>query len=517
MKRCFAYIRVSTARQGEQGSSLQEQRSAIESYARKNNLTITRWYEEIETAAKLGRRVFGRMLSDIKRHDVNGIVIHKIDRSARNLKDWAAVGELSDSGVEVHFAHESLDLRSRGGRLAADVQAVVAADYIRNLRDEVKKGFYGRLKQGFYPLPAPLGYIDKGAGVAKEIDPVRGPLIREAFVLYASGDFSFVSLPAELAKRGLRNRRGRIIPRNSIATILHNPFYAGLIRIRRTGELFEGNHTRLISKALFDDVQRRSSAKTNLRGRSHDFLLRRLLRCASCGATLVGELQKEKVYYRCHTRACAGSSIREDDYLLAARQVLTALCFDENDFGDLRDELHSFREEWLTSAEARNQQIRHSLLVCDDRLAKLTDAYVDGLIERNLFDLRKASLFDEKLHLKTQLERSQNGRSVPDTLQAILERAQTALFMFESGIASEKRELLRSLTSNLRLDQKTPVITLRPVYKAISEVAENRCGGPSRAMYRTAIDRLIGLLSHQDDSTLEAVSSRTTPQSPHLH
>lgn len=75
---------------------------------------------------------------------------HKIDRGARNLKDWANLGDLIDGGVEVHFAHESLDMNSRGGRLSADIQAVVAADFIRNLRQETRKGFYGRLKQGIY-------------------------------------------------------------------------------------------------------------------------------------------------------------------------------------------------------------------------------------------------------------------------------------------------------------------------------------------------------------------------------
>lgn len=50
-----------------------------------------------------------------------------------------------------------VDLHSRGGRLSADIQSVVAADYVRNLREEAKKGIYGRLKQGFYPMRAPIG------------------------------------------------------------------------------------------------------------------------------------------------------------------------------------------------------------------------------------------------------------------------------------------------------------------------------------------------------------------------
>src|SRR5438046_4931287 len=137
-----------------------------------------------------------------------GIILHKLDRGARNLKDWTEIGELSDQGIEVHFVNESLDLRSRGGRLSADIQAVVSADYIRNLREETRKGFYGRLKQGLYPLPAPLGYLDMGKGKLKELDPERAPLVRKAFELYGSARHNLDGLVEDLWQLGLRNRPG---------------------------------------------------------------------------------------------------------------------------------------------------------------------------------------------------------------------------------------------------------------------------------------------------------------------
>lgn len=111
--------------------------------------------------------------SHLRGGKAKGIILHKLDRGARNLRDWAAIGELSDQGVEIHFVNESLDLQSRGGRLSADIQAVVAADYIRNLREETRKGFYGRLKQGLYPLRAPLGYLDQGKGKSYSAFTVR--------------------------------------------------------------------------------------------------------------------------------------------------------------------------------------------------------------------------------------------------------------------------------------------------------------------------------------------------------
>lgn len=208
-KRYFSYVRVSTQRQGQSGTSLTEQQSAIERYARDWNLEITRRFEERETAAKAGRPVFLEMLKELRKGKAHGVVIHKVDRGARNLKDWADLGSLIDSGVEVLFAGESLDLNSRGGRLSADIQAVVASDFIRNLREETKKGIYGRLKQGFYPFPAVVGYLDAGKGNPKRIDSAQAPLVKELFEAYASGECGLVSLAERMYERGLRNKRRR--------------------------------------------------------------------------------------------------------------------------------------------------------------------------------------------------------------------------------------------------------------------------------------------------------------------
>src|SRR5882724_7228853 len=211
----YSYIRVSTVRQGQTGTSLAEQREAIQRYADRWRLPVIQEFEEKETAAKSGRPIFLQMLNALKHGQADGLIIHKIDRGARNLRDWAELGEFIDRGIDVHFANENLDLVSRGGRLSADIQAVVAADYIRNLREEVKKGFYGRLKQGFYPMPAPIGYSDKGAAKAKEPDPTTAPLVRKAFEFYSTERFSINRLVDEMYALGLRTRSGKRVTKNS--------------------------------------------------------------------------------------------------------------------------------------------------------------------------------------------------------------------------------------------------------------------------------------------------------------
>jgi DNA invertase Pin-like site-specific DNA recombinase len=201
---------------------------------------VTEWYEERVTAAVQGRPIFTSVLNRLKADKTTGLIIHKIDRGARNMSDWAELGNLIDRGIDVRFVCEDMNLRSRGGRLAADIQAVVAADYVRNLKEEVRKGFYGRLSQGLFPLPAPIGYRNAGGGKAKTFDPEKSGLVRQAFQLYATRNFTAETLTREMTARGLTGAFNRPLSPAMILRILRNPFYTGRIHIRESS--FEGCH-----------------------------------------------------------------------------------------------------------------------------------------------------------------------------------------------------------------------------------------------------------------------------------
>ena len=403
MKKLCAYVRVSTVKQGEQGVSLDEQRRAIAAYAQRQNLEVSAWLEERQTAAKRGRPVFNRMMKLLRQGKAAGVIIHKIDRGARNLKDWADLGELIDQGIEVHFANESLDLASRGGRLSADIQAVVSADYIRNLREETRKGFYGRLNQGLYPLPAPVGYLDQGRAKCKEPDPVKAPLVKKAFELYGTGRYNLDGLVDEMFRLGLRNKRGSKVTRNSLSILLNNPFYMGLIRLKRTGQAFSAKHTPLVGKRLFDRVQAVLRGKTNTRSQRHDFLFRRLLACKLCGNSLFGERQKGHTYYRCHTSTCPTKCIRQEMVENAVLETLQPLQFSQQETTYLRQRVGSLKDDWASQHEDQMQALKLSLGQLQDRLARLTDAYIDRMIDQGLFEQRKTALLMEQKDLEETL------------------------------------------------------------------------------------------------------------------
>ncbi|MBU6400340.1 MAG: recombinase family protein, partial [Verrucomicrobia bacterium] len=491
----FGYIRVSTAKQGEKGVSLQEQRDAIVRYAERGQLPVSAWFEEQETAAKRGRPVFNEMLRCLRKGEARGVIIHKIDRSARNLKDWSDLGELIDQGIEVHFANESLDLHSRGGRLSADIQAVVAADYIRNLREETRKGFYGRIKQGLYPLPAPVGYLDRGKGNPKEIDPVRGPLVRRAFELYATGRYTLETLGAELFRRGLRNRRGGAVTRNGWSKLLNNPFYICLIHLNRTGETFPGAHAPLIPKAIFDRVQEVLAGKYGARSSRHDFSFRRLLTCARCGYSLIGERQKGHVYYRCHTIACPTTGVREEAADAALRQALTPLRFSEEEKAYLRAKLPQLTATWATQRESEMNTLALRKSQLRDRLNRLTDAFIDGTVEKPLFEERKAALLMERQGLEEQVARlRQEEQAGPDRLTEFLELAGTASLLYEMAIPDEKRDLLKIVTLNRTVDGKNLEITLSIPFWEVANRQSVTDGSPCRDIPRTW-DRLLDILA----------------------
>src|SRR5690348_13963413 len=78
------------------------------------------------------------------------------------------------------------------------------------------------------------------------------------------------------------------------------------------GILRSRSHDPLIRKSVFDRVQAVMMGKFNARSQRHDFPFRRLLTCHTCRQSLIGELQKGNVYYRCHKKTCPKTSLRQE-------------------------------------------------------------------------------------------------------------------------------------------------------------------------------------------------------------
>jgi site-specific DNA recombinase len=477
MKPCFGYVRVSTLKQGD-GVSLEAQKDAILAFASRNNITVSKWFEEKETAAKRGRPIFNQMVKELRHGKAAGLVVHKIDRSARNFTDWAKIGDLADAGVDIHFATESLDFRSRGGRLAADIQAVVAADYIRNLREECIKGIHGRLKQGLYPFRAPIGYLDNGGGKPKTLDSLRAPLVKQAFELYASRRYSLRPLLAELRRRGLTNRSGQQLSMCGLETLLNNAFYTGVIHIKRTGQTYKGVHERLISPALFEQVRFIKSGKSGPKVTRHDHTYRGLFRCGHCNGPMVPELQKGHVYYRCKTTGCVTKTVREEALTKGIEACLSLTELSAPDMTDFNVRLQA----WITGDEdqawEKSWYLRQSNLA--DRIDRLTDALVERLIDRDAFAERRKRLALEEETLAEERRLMAKRDEKAAHIRTLAELANSLVSSVRLADSSEKRRLVEMTTSNRRVCGKDVYIEPSDWVAEIENTVGVLSGAPAR-------------------------------------
>ncbi|MEZ5972594.1 MAG: recombinase family protein [Hyphomonadaceae bacterium] len=336
-----------------------------------------------------------------------------------------------------------------------------------------------------YPLAAPIGYLDQGGGKAKIPDPATAPYIRQAFELYATGTYTLHTLRDELLRRGFRRPGGGPLYVSSLSHLLNNPFYAGIIRINKSRQTFRGIHQPLISLALFERVQGALEGKLAPRAAQHDFTYRRLFACAQCGRSLIGERQKGHIYYRCHTKNCPTTSVRENIVEEAILSLFRRIELTPRDVSEAK----AYLLQWTADrrqGEDLGAALSLSIANTKSRLNRLTDAFVDGLVEKAVFEERRAGLVVELVRLEEEmagahelLKRKQN------TVTKTLELAESLCLGYEMALPLQKREILKTVTSNRCLDGKTLAITPRIPFERLANRASFQWGAPTRNIRRT--------------------------------
>lgn len=318
MNRAVIYVRVSSKEQAEGGYSLDAQLDVCRRLVAERGWNCLAEYVDAgESARTADRPQFQKMLADLgDDRSISFVVVHQIDRLARNLEDHVGVRALlRRRGVALVSATEGLE-DSPSGKLVEGILASIAEFYSANLGQEVRKGMLQKVRNGGWPGPAPVGYqtvrADSGRKAESRLiqDPVMGPLVRDAFEMYGSGECTLSQLHAEMTRRGLRTNHGASITRSSVAQMLRNPVYHGVVRW--AGIEQAGTHERLITKDLFDKVQdvlRLHDPAGGRRERKHVHYLTGSIYCATCGSQLCLTVSKGRSAYFSYF-FCVGRSQR---------------------------------------------------------------------------------------------------------------------------------------------------------------------------------------------------------------
>ncbi|MCA1838031.1 MAG: recombinase family protein, partial [Actinobacteria bacterium] len=160
------YLRVSTKEQASkdetaEGYSIPAQREAcIRSISERGWNVVDEFVDAGESARSADRPSLKAMLQRVGEGNVAAVVVHKIDRLARNIEDHVAIrAVLRKHGCQLVSVTENIE-ETASGKLVEGIHALMAEFYSSNLASEIKKGMSQKAKIGGWPQRAPIGYLN---------------------------------------------------------------------------------------------------------------------------------------------------------------------------------------------------------------------------------------------------------------------------------------------------------------------------------------------------------------------
>jgi DNA invertase Pin-like site-specific DNA recombinase len=208
--KAIAYIRVSTAKQANEGVSLEAQQARITAWAVANDAELIAVHVDagISGAKTSNRPALQAALNDACQHQA-ALVVYSLSRLARSTKDAINISErLSAAGADLVSLSEKIDTTSAAGKMVFRMLAVLA-EFERDLISErtstamqhkISKGEYigGRAAYGWQTLV-------NGGGV--EANDTELTIIHRARQLRASG-LALRAVGVTLEQEGHRPRLG---------------------------------------------------------------------------------------------------------------------------------------------------------------------------------------------------------------------------------------------------------------------------------------------------------------------
>ena len=124
----IGYVRVSTDRQAEQGVSLEAQEAKIRAMATVQGHELVEVIVDAgESAKSLHRPGLERLLELVRSGSIQAVIVAKLDRLTRSVKDLSALLELFEKKkVALVSVAESLDTGSAAGRLVITIMGAVS-------------------------------------------------------------------------------------------------------------------------------------------------------------------------------------------------------------------------------------------------------------------------------------------------------------------------------------------------------------------------------------------------------
>jgi site-specific DNA recombinase len=372
-KKAVVYARFSSSNQREE--SIDGQLRACNKWAEENGYYIIRAYTDHAKSATTDERPqFQQMIKDSKSREFDVVIVHKLDRFARNRYDsFEYKRRLKLNGVTVTSVTEKLD-GSPESALMESILEGMNEFYSKNLAREVMKGMketaYQCKHTGGY---APLGYDVDPITKKYIINEDEATIVRLIFDLHNKG-YGYKKILAILNEKGYKTKFGNDFSASSIKGILTNEKYTGVYIYNQKKEKddnnkrnakrkpeeeiirIEGGMPAIINESDFNKSKYlicNNSTNSGKESAKEDYLCSGLLYCG-CGSKIHGNRRycgRDKtllITYRCSNRAQQrGCNTKEINKVYLDNYVMDAVyryIFDAQSIESIVQKLKAYRD-----------------------------------------------------------------------------------------------------------------------------------------------------------------------------
>lgn len=388
------YPRVSTEDQSRFGHSLDEQEEHLKKLCDFKEYEIYKIYREEGVSAKnTNRPKFQEMIQDMKNGKINKIIVYKLDRLTRSIKDLENICTLLEEyHCDLESVAEEINTGNANGKFFIRMLTILAQLEIERTSERTKFGLLGAAKKGHFSGQSPIGYRKINKKLV--IDEVESEVVKDIFKSYLSGS-SVCSIAKQLNEKNALNRNWRT---TTIDRMLSNYIYMGSYEHRKRIKdedtiLLNDVCPAIIDKHDFELVQKQKEKNLKNYTRKHTYVYMQKIVCSKCnkimgGSSTTSKNKPTQIYYKCN---CCNTRINEKKI----EQPLMLFLNDMLDYYLLIDNNYkSFFNEDLTIEIKRYEKI---LKYFNTKLQRIKNAYLNSNIEQDEF-------IDEEKSIKMQIE-----------------------------------------------------------------------------------------------------------------
>lgn len=317
MKRVVIYIRVSTARQDQEGYSIPLQKERLIAYCKAKGWVVAGMYiDPGHSGSSIDRPGIVSLIEGVKGGKYDVVLVYKLDRLSRSQKDTLYLIEdiFMANGCDFVSMQESFDTSTIYGRAMVGILSVFAQMERETITERTLMGRVGRAEDGYWHGggTSPIGYDYVGGEL--QVNESEAEQVRKVYRLFSDG-----YTVTEITRRmdGFQTKHGDWAHTSTVGNVLDNPLYAGFVHF--DGVKGPGRHDAIIDRDLDARVKsRRERLRRAEASGDSAFLLTGAVYCSACGARYFANKRPNgRVVYSCHSRAKKNKKMVKDPFCKA--------------------------------------------------------------------------------------------------------------------------------------------------------------------------------------------------------